>query len=244
MRTAIAAVLLLTTPAFAGSFVAPKGCTTTLTIQSRGCYVSNFYTCSADNPGDQWRADGDEQGPFFLSKIDSETQWLESYDLGPQTTQTLDAYPGDAASFTELMATGYDSFDFSLTKVANGPGSLGDEPGHTNVRGHDALTGKTMVIDGVTLQQTEYEYTETDDAGTVLRHSRGNEYVNADWRTFVSGVSEFEQPDGSWLPLDGSPVTFILPGEPGFAAGQPIFDCSAQMSSLPELLKELGHDHL
>lgn len=72
--------LLLTTPALAGSFTPPEGCTTFLTVQSRGCYVANYYRCEADTPGDQWRADFDQQGPFYLSRINSETQWVESYD--------------------------------------------------------------------------------------------------------------------------------------------------------------------
>ena len=39
--------------------------------------------------------------------------------------------------------------------------------------------------------------------------------------------------DGTdWQPLNGEPVQFIQPGEKGFAATQPLFDCDAQMSAL------------
>ena len=50
-------------------------------MQSQGCYVANYYRCEADAPGDQWRVDFDQQGLFYMSKIDAETQWIESYDL-------------------------------------------------------------------------------------------------------------------------------------------------------------------
>ena len=88
------------------------------------------------------------------------------------------------------------------------------------------------MIDGITLQETEFQYTETDLDGNVLRQSRGNEYINPDWRLFFSGPSEWNGGDGNFLPLDGSPVEFIFPGEPGFASTQPLFDCDAVMSSL------------
>lgn len=36
-----------------------------------------------------------------------------------------------------------------------------------------------------------------------------------------------------WRPIDGSPVDFVFPGEPGFAA-KPIYDCDEIMSLAPE----------
>lgn len=226
MRNMISVAFALALPAVAqaGSFTPPEGCTAWLTVQSRGCYVANYYKCDADTPGDQWRADFDQEGMFFLSRIDRETQWVESVELNPTVTQTLDPNPADPASFSDLLAARRDDFIFELSK---------DNGAHSKVRGHDALTGKTVVIDGVTLSQTEFEYTETDDAGNILRTARGNEYVHPDWRLFFSGSSEWQQEDGTWLPLEGSPVQFILPGEPGFAATQPIFECDALMSQAP-----------
>ena len=76
----------------------------------------------------------------------------------------------------------------------------------THVVGFDKLTGKAAVIDGVTLQQTEYEYTQTDMAGTVLRHSKGREYISEEFRTFFSGHSEWEGEDGSWVTVEGAPI--------------------------------------
>ena len=73
-----------------GLFTPPEGCTGLLTVQSRGCRVSNHYNCAADAPGDQWRADFDQEGIFFVSRIDCEAQWVESYDMFPTVRQTLD----------------------------------------------------------------------------------------------------------------------------------------------------------
>lgn len=236
MRIALLPLFLLATPAFAGSFTPPEGCTATLTVQGRGCYVANYYTCAADNHGDQWRADFDQEGMFYLSKIDSETQWVESYDLNPQVKQTLDPNPKDPANFTSLLATGRDDFDFSLTKESGE---------HSNVKGYDKLTGETVTIDGVTLKRTEYDYVETDDAGKELRKSHGNEYISEEFRNFFSGTSQWW--DGTqWLPMDGTPMTFARPGAKGFGSTQPLFDCDTVTSqlTLPQRLKELSHDNL
>jgi hypothetical protein len=216
--------LMLAVPALAGTFTPPEGCTTFLTVQSKQCRVSNHYTCTADRAGDQWRADYDQEGVFFISRIDSEAQWVESIEVDPPSRQTLDANPADPASFSDLLASGNDSYIFGLSK---------DTGERTRVRGNDRLTGKQVVIDGITLQQTEFNFTETDTAGNVLRRSRGNEYIHPEWRLFFSGPSQWDGGDGTYLPLDGSPVQFIFPGEPGFASTQPLFDCDAVMSSLP-----------
>ena len=223
MKRLILPLILLAAPAAAATFTPPKGRTTHLTVQSRGCLVSQFYTCEADTKGDQWRADYDADGAYFLSKIDRETQWIESYDLTPGTKEVLDPNPRDPASFSDLLALGLDSFDFSLSK---------DNGERTIIRGFDRLTGQTATIDGVILKQTEYEYTQTDEKGTVLRHSKGFEYISEEWRSFFSGHSEWELEDGTWAPADTPPVKFITPGKPGFASTLPLFECDGQMSSL------------
>ena len=89
-------------------------------------------------------------------------------------------------------------------------------------------------IDGVTLQQTEFDYTETDDYGNVMSRAHGNEYISREYRTFFAGPGETDLGDGMWRPIDGSPVDFVFPGEPGFAAKQPIYDCDEIMSLAPE----------
>ena len=217
----IATMLLGATPALAGTWSAPEGCEAFMTVQSKACRVSHYYTCQGDAPGEQWRVDIDQEGPFFYSKIDAEAQWVESYD---PIKQTLDANPADPASFSELLASGLDTWDFTLSK-ADGSAS--------RAAGYDRLTGKTVVIDGISLSQTEVEFTEYDRDGNVIRQSRGNEYAHPDWRLFFAGPGETDLGDGQWLPIDGSPVDFIFPEEEGFLASQPIYDCDALTAELP-----------
>lgn len=208
-------------PALAGTWDVPEGCEAFLTVQSKACRVSHHYKCSADAPGDQWRVDIDQEGPFFYSRIDAEAQWVESHD---PIKQVLDPSPADPASFSELLASGLDTWDFGLSK-ADGTGS--------RAVGYDRLTGKTVVIDGIALSQTEVEFTEYDREGNVIRQSRGNEYLHPDWRLFFAGPGETDLGDGQWLPIDGSPVEFIFPGEEGFLATQPKYDCDALTARLP-----------
>ena len=236
MRQLLIVAALLPAPALAGSFSAPEGCATFMTVQARQCRVSNHYKCSADTPGDQWRADFDQQGPFFLSRINREAEWVESFDLGDTAVrQTLDPDASDPASFTELLSTGTDTFAFNLSR---------DNGEQTRVNGFDTLTGRSFTIDGVTLAETQFEFTETDQDGAVLRQSRGNEYVQPEMRLFFSGPSEWRGPDGEFLPMDGSPVKFLFPGDPGFAATEPLFDCDPLMTRAAPSQKELRHDDL
>ena len=208
----------------ASTFTPPQGCTTWMTVQARACRVSQYYKCTGDAPGDQWRADFDQDGMFFVSRIDAETQWVESYDLFPKVKQTLDAGAADPASFSALLG-GIDTFDFTLSK---------DDGRHSHVTGFDKLTGTSVVIDGITLQQTEFEFEESDLEGNLLRRSRGNEYVNSEWRNFFAGPSQWDGGDGQYVPIDGSPVQFVFPGEKGFASTEPLFECDAILSSLPQ----------
>jgi len=223
----LAAGLLPAVPATAqsatpGIFSLPPGCTGWLTVQSRGCRVSNHYRCDADAPGDQWRADFDQEGIFFVSRIDRETQWVESFDMFPTIRQVLLPNPSDPASFSTLLSTGIDTFDFGLSA---------EDGSQSVVRGFDKLTGRSVTIDGVTLEETEFDYTETATDGSVLHKASGHEYINRDWRIFLSGISEWQGPDGM-LPVDGTPRQFVFPGEPGFFTTEPIFDCDATMSGL------------
>lgn len=227
---------LIAWPAVAGSFTPPDGCTTFLTVQSKGCRVSNYYICADDSDGDKWRADFDQEGIFFLGLTNDEGEWLESYDTGAGTTQMLQDR-ADPASFRELLSQGYDDYRFNLS--TDGAESI-------KVEGHDSLTGKNVVIDGEPLQQTEFEYVERGPDGSLLRRSYGHEFISAKWRLFFAGPSQWDGGTGLF-PMDGSPLKFSEAGEAGFAMIKPIFDCDAVMSSLPlsRMSQEVqSHDNL
>jgi hypothetical protein len=215
-----ALLAIAASPALAGTWTEPAGCEVYVTVQSKACRVSHHYHCSADTPGDQWRVDMDQEGTFFFSRIDREGQWVES--LGA-TRQTLDPFPADPASISALLAQGIDTADFFVTN---------DDGSSSRYSGFDRLTGSEMVIDGVTLLQTEIDFTEYTADGTVLGRARGREYIHPDWRTFFAGPGERDLGDGQWLPIDGSPVDFIFSGEPGFLSTQPIYDCDVLSAGL------------
>ena len=153
--------------------------------------------------------------------IDAETQWLESLHIYSDHIERLEDDPADRASFTELLETGTNTYDFK---------TLSDEIGTTRYTGTDTLTGVTEVVDGVTLEQTEYTIRSIAEDGTEISRSAGNEWINRDWRMFISGTGTTITPEGTW-DSDDSPVEFALPGETGFLSAHPKFGCGAVMSS-------------
>ena len=53
MKRLVLPLILLAAPTSAATFAPPTGCTAYLTVQSRGCLVSQFYTCESDAKGEQ-----------------------------------------------------------------------------------------------------------------------------------------------------------------------------------------------
>ncbi len=227
---------LLTFPALAqgGVYTPPAGCEGWLTVQTRSCKVSNYFRCDSDPAGGTWRTDFGINGAYFRSRIDDETQWVESHE-SDGTIDLLEPGAPDPASFSELLETGEDSYHFSTVK-------------NTGLRetfvGADRLTGESRTIDGVTLLRTEYEIRATLDDGSVVWRAEGSEYVHPEWRVFFSGVGRMDLGEG-WLPRDFTPVEFVFPGEPGFMTTTPKYDCDALTASLDLFpLKEARHDQV
>lgn len=223
----LANAALLALPAHARVWTAPEGCEIFLTVQAKACRVSNHYRCAGDAPGDQWRADFDQEGLFFTSRINFETEWVESFEIFPKDRQVLMSNPADPANFSELLSSGVDHFAFELDR---------DSGLRTSVSGFDRLTGKDVTIDGLTLKETEFDFTELDASGNEYRRARGLEYVSPEYRLFFAGPGEV-MIDGEWLPIDGSPVSFATPAEPGFGASQPIYECDALTAQAPLMMK-------
>lgn len=207
----------------ADAFTPPKGCTGFLTVQMRGCIVSNHYKCKGDPQGDQWRVDFNSDGPFFVSRIDYETEWLETYDLAAGTHEVLQKNPKDPASFSELLAKGTDSYDFS---------TVTDDGKVEHVTGYDKLTGVSKTISGVTLDQTEYDTMAKDGDGNLVWHSKGHEWISRNWRLFLAGAGVWEDEQGKTA-FDNTPMMLSQPGQKGFMSTDPQYDCNSVMSALP-----------
>ncbi len=225
------AAALTVSQARAGNFMPPSGCELKITVQNRGCTVGQHYVCAADAPGDQHVVYFDKEGPSYHSKIDVETRWLESSDLTTGLTDTLLSTAADPASFSTLLRTGRDDFDF-WTESSNG-----ERLRHV---GEDLLTGEKVEIDGVALELTRFQLKTFGADGQLLIESRGQQFINRDHGRFYGGVERSEDWSGEIRDDDDSPVTFAFPGDAGFGATDPVFDCEMMMAGAP-LAERYGH---
>lgn len=199
------------------NFSLPAGCTGYVSVQKRGCVVSHLFNCQNDPAGYQRRVDMTETGLGWLGTIDAETNWVESTHIAAGYTETLASGAADPASFTQLLATGHDDWDF-VTVASDGYSSR-------NV-GTDDISNRNVVIDGVALQLTDFVIRVTDPvSGAFLWSAVGHEYIHPDWRTFISGIRTVTTPTEIY-DTDNSPVEFAFPGQQGFLSAKPRYDCS------------------
>lgn len=203
------------------TFTLPEGCDAFLTVQSASCQVDHHFTCLGDPEGDKRRVSFDEDAMTYFGTIDNETQWVGSFHPLSGHSEALESDPVDPASFSELIETGSDTYDFQ---------TLSDEIGTTRYVGGDTLTGNTVTIDGVTLEETNYQITAYNEAGDEMWSSKGIEYINRDWRMFMAGTGVITVP-GDSFEKDDTPVEFIYPGERGFLSINPKHGCGVVMSS-------------
>jgi len=217
---ALLAAALGAAPALAGTFVVPKGCTAYVTVQHADCEVAQHYTCEGDAKGDRWSVYMGEDGPFYLSRIDRETRWMESFDLITGDADRLgeEVHP---ASFSDLLKTGRNDYDFTTVSRA---GEV------RRFRGYDRLTGEKVTIDGVALERTDFELTSYAADGALLNRRTGTQLVSRDWREFFADEEDFENADGEKQHTKSTPVTFAMPGEKGFLSDKPQFGCNQMMT--------------
>lgn len=206
----------------AGAFHAPKGCTGFLTVQMRGCLVSNHYHCKGDAKGDQLRVDFDDQGPFFATRTNAETEWLETYDLSSGTYEVLEPHGKAPASFSRLLKTGADRYDFVMKA---------DDGGIEHVTGYDKLTGVKRSVSGVTLEQTDYVTQSVDAKGKLLWKSQGHEWISREFGLFFAGTGLWQDDQGK-TKFDNTPALLLKPGQQGFMSTTPEFDCNTVLSQL------------
>lgn len=207
-------------PARAANFTPPEGCKLEMTIQNRGCTVSQHYRCSADAPGDQRVTIFTPDGAVYQSRIDRETRWMESTNLVNGTQDMLEPKARDHASFSTLLETGRDDFDF-WTRANDGQ--------RLHHVGRDELPGEKVTIDGVPLEITRFELTTYSETGDVLIRRTGQQFISRTHGRFYGGIEQAEDWTGAVEQSNDSPVTFAFPGQPGFGATRPEYDCDLQM---------------
>ncbi|MFI0395739.1 hypothetical protein [Paracoccus jiaweipingae] len=217
----ILALCLLAGPGLAGGrFAPPAGCVLDMTVQNHGCTVTQHLRCDSDAPGDRRSVSFDRQGRVYDDHIDAETRWLDSTDA-QGLTETLLPGAADDASFSTLIATGHDSFDF-WTELGDGT--------RIRYRGSDRLTGQDVTIDGVTLARTQFRLTAQDANGAVLFQHHGGQYVSRAMGRFFGGSEVFDDGTGQPQRFDHSPARFDFPDEPGFGSTTPEYDCDMIMA--------------
>ena len=200
-------------PMMAGaqSFSVPEGCTGVLTVQHKSCVLINVWQCDADAEGDKWLAMIGEAGVFSVQHVDREFQWIETFKT--TGTESLEQPAPDAASVSELLATGIDTWEFAM-KTPDGK--------ERNV-GFDTLTGLDVFIDGEPLLETEFRGKTINADGVEIEDGAGRQYISVKHRLFFLGQN--------WNPatpddvVDLSPVEFIYPDEDGFFSQSPKFEC-------------------
>ncbi|WP_134643094.1 hypothetical protein [Pseudaestuariivita atlantica] len=207
-------------PAAAQGFQPPDGCTGFLTVQSRTCQVANYWTCEGDLPGDTWRVTIGPNGPTFVSRVNNEAEWVESFTLFPVRRNTLMS-SADPMSMSELLGTGVDTYDFLIRR--------GDVTEH--VTGFDRVVGGPVTIDGEELLPTAYAAKAVGTDGEVIWEREGNEFISNRHRVFFSGSGTTTR-NGETVPYDFRPVEFIYPGEPGFFPNRPKYDCDSLSAGL------------
>lgn len=230
LRTVGIAAALLALPADGlaqgapGVYTPPNGCTLNLTVQERGCTVTQHFTCTADAPGDQRTTVFGRDGEMtYESRIDRETRWMWSRDPQSGIVDRLEDEAPDHASFSTLINTGRDDFDFWTV----------DNSGYRMRQvGEDRLTGETITIDGEPLERTRFQLTTSDESGKVLIEREGGQYISRSLGRFFGGVETARDWSGASEETDGSPVEFIRPGEPGFGGTEPRYDCEMLSAGL------------
>lgn len=233
MKTTIAILAALVAAPVAAqtveTFELPAGCNAYLTIQTEACSVDHIFTCEGDAEGFQRRVSIGEDGVTYIGQIDSETQWIESVHLFSGHREQLSDSVTDPASFSELVESGIDTYDFTTES---------EEIGQTRYVGQDSLTGRQITIDGVTLDETQYNITAYDAEGEVKWSSEGNEYISQRFRMFLAGSSTITTENGTFDNND-NPVEFIFEGEPGFLSANPKHGCGETLSSAPSIRDRL-----
>ncbi|MCK4711891.1 MAG: hypothetical protein KAT26_03315 [Marinosulfonomonas sp.] len=221
-----AALALAPVVAYAGTITPPKDCTAYLTVQMKSCEVSHHWKCEGDAEGDHWALSIDGDGPVYLQHLDREFRWLQSFPQRSDISRELVQPEVDANSFTQLLETRRDDFDFRQ-RVLSG----GKEIAMEHITGYDRLNGTRVTIDGEELLVTEFEIRSTSDSGSKTVFTTGNQYVSARFRLFFQG-RETEVIGLDSYQYDDTPVLFIEPGEAGFLADKPEFGCDQMMSEV------------
>lgn len=224
--TAPVALLACILPAQAMDAIVPQGCEAFLTVQTQGCSSLLMWRCEKEPEGYHWAAAFDDQGLLSLSSYDHQYQWLDTTYLWDNSREVL-LDSEDPIHMDDLFELGHDTFAFTVRRTMQGYSQT------MRVIGADVLTGETVTIDGVELEELATELRYFTETGEVDYQSHGTQYVSREMRLFFPGLDEVAAQDGGTIEYDSRPVDFIHPGEPGFGATAPLYGCEEIKTRAP-----------
>lgn len=213
------AALLSGVPAVAVDFTPPAGCESFLTVQNKSCSVSLLWRCDVAPEGDFWEATFGPEGLEMIVSYTGDYQWLDSVFMWDSSREEFVPPAADPIEASGLLTTGVDSYDFIMHR---------SEPGRSydlRVIGADQLTGETVTIDGYEMDVVATRIELTAEDGTVEYSARGEQLYSRTLGHFFLGIEEALDADGSTTRYDDTPIDIILPGEPGFGATTPLYEC-------------------
>ncbi|WP_085526383.1 hypothetical protein [Maritimibacter sp. HL-12] len=226
MTATFAALGVLVLPAIAGAFTPPEGCTSFLTVQNRSCSVTLQWRCSPEENSDFWSATFSSEGLESIVRYTDDYQWLDAVYMWDSSREEFAPPAADPISLTRLLDTGRDTFDFTMHR------SQPDRSYDVRVVGADTLTGETVEIDGYSLDVVRTRVEITAEDGTVEYKSEGAQYLSRPLGQFFLGTERVFGTDGSVAEFDDAPVDIIEPGEPGFGATEPLYECNIQDAAM------------
>lgn len=221
-----AIALLAASPAAAAGFDLPDGCDPFLTVQSRGCSVSLLWRCDVASEGDFAEASFGPDGLEALVSYSSSYQWLESIYTWNRSREEYLPPAADPIDVASLLDTGIDTYDFTMRR------SEPEASYDIRVTGADTLTGETTEIDGFTVDEVATRLEIIGEDGEPEYRSQGIQYFSRDLGHFFLGRETVYDENGQATDYDSTPLDIIRPGEAGFGATTPLYECTMQDAAL------------
>ena len=214
MMRAAMILALLAAPAMAQDYVPPAGCEAILTVQGQSCTARHVMRC-ADNPGGFTVAVVGAPGIVAFTVFDGGSMATRSEDR--ETGEVFSANPvADPLDVIAAVQTGADSFDMTVTRDSDGL-----QYRHVGEFHRD---GDPVLIGGRQLWPLAGTRTISNPAGdqSVTMHNT----MLFDPALRITFGAQAHRADTGVLTQDWTPVTFALPGEPGFLTMEPAYGCA------------------
>lgn len=195
----------------------PEACQPVVTVQSRGCRVETMLRCGAPEAL-PWRAEVyDAEG---LRQVSSFTQ--DFVQLRIQLPRFGIAFEHDPAMSSSTPPAEMAETGRGIERV-RGFLTVGDRRLAVMFY-NEIVRGEPMELDGRNLMGLRFKGTRTISPPIQAEAHDYMNYYDPETGALFGGESLLPGPDGK-LSLDGRPAALAFPGDPGFDAKVPVFDC-------------------